>query len=625
MARRRRAAPSNQPNRRTGWGRSSHRMSVYRTTGVARVPGGHGGGIRTRLLTNRSTVDLPRLPYAFTQLKPFSTSKFSMEARDRGVSLTENALEALHRVGILVPFFRAQRDGRAIASAARRGDQFMWEFAHTEPTGRHDLLELRKHGRLHDPAVEHFIARHRLDRSAGDVPYRSSVYLYSGHQIITLPLVRNVMARLNMRLSGTTLIGATLDIDASGRAYLLEQAATLREIAVALSALEPVYYSRVVETLSMPVWEDFEEFYEWRRTRRPESAVRWLRVNAEWLSKSAEGLLAQADAFDPLGDWLEVIADGEPEKWTRLRGPARRAMDLRTAAEILLLCHDDLVKKGHAKPLPDPSPRTRGQFHSRLKRRRPLDALLTDFGLSPHPRLVVVVEGATELTLFPRVMLQLGIRVADDFISVQDAEGVDKDPSPLLAYAVAPRVEERPGGKYLNLLRPPTRVFVVMDAEGKFATKELREDRRKNWVDRLERTLPAEFQTRVVRTQLERLVDTATWKRSGESFEFAHFTDHQLERAIRRLDKRPRPMTTEQRLRLLAHRRKVHKSLDPVLHGVSKRDLAHELWPVLEKKIEAALSRRADRQIPIVRVVDRAYRFALELPRKNLVIALDEP
>jgi hypothetical protein len=49
-----------------------------------------------------------------------------------------------------------------------------------------------------------------------------------------------------------------------------------------------------------------------------------------------------------------------------------------------------------------------------------LNALLTEFGLAPHPHLVVAVEGQTELVLFAR-NAKLGVPSDDDFIVAEDA------------------------------------------------------------------------------------------------------------------------------------------------------------------------------------------------------------
>jgi hypothetical protein len=298
-------------------------------------------------------------------------------------------------------------------------------------------------------------------------------------------------------------------------------------------------------------------------------------------------------------------------------------MDLRFAAEVLLRQYDALASAGRIKPLPEQTAGIAGPFHSRLKRRRSLDGLLTEFGLSPHPRLVLVVEGDTEELLLPRVMQLLGLDIEDDFISIQNAKGVDTDLAPLVAYAVAPRVAEERDGRYLTLLRPPTRILIVLDPEKRFATAASREERRQQWVDRLLETLPSDRRTAAVRQQLTSLVEVMTWRRNADSFEFAHFTDRQLARATARLDRGRRQPTPRKRLQIIARLRRQSAGLEPLLQKrVSKVKLADELWPVLERKIERALAAGTDQRIPIVRVVHRAHALAHEFPRRNFGIML---
>ncbi len=165
--------------------------------------------------------------------------------------------------------------------------------------------------------------------------------------------------------------------------------------------------------------------------------------------------------IDPLGDWLEVVREAHPEFWGRLSGRARSAMDLRIAAEILLpATHEELVSAGRAASLPPDQVRgsfARSGFERRLKPKGGLDNLLTRFGLSPHPDVVLVLEGATEMLLVPRVMRLLGVTVSDDYIRVQDAEGVATNLSSLVAYAIAPRGVLEEDGRYL-MSRAPLRV-----------------------------------------------------------------------------------------------------------------------------------------------------------------------
>lgn len=581
-------------------------------------------------VTPMDTLALLSEPFTFTQYRPLQASDFLSEARNCGLWIGEQQLEALHRTRLLVPFYRFVRDGREIAAAHRRDKgqthrrDEAYHLSHWRPTSRADLLEAEAAGQLRDPNSEPFIARRRLKRELDEWSYDSSVYLYSRHQLTAIPFVQRVRPWVKLYRTRNDLIGR-LEVDRASAVSLREQAEALREAAIAVTLLEPAYYSRIFRHISLPHDDDFAAYDRWRRKRPLLRPLRTLGVDAAWIKKTAEMLHSEASRVDLLGDWAEVIAAAEPEKWKTLKGDARAALELRVSAEFLLLYYERLHRAGRAPALPKPPARFRGLLDDRIKRRRPLNDLLTDFGLSPHPHLVVAVEGETELTLFPRVMRQLEAPTDDDFIAVEDAGGVDRDLSPLVAYAIAPRLrDDEPGRGYVRLERPPTRLFVVFDAEGKFATPADRRARRDQWVKRVMQALPRELRTPVVAEQIKPLVNVATWTRTGTSFEFAHFTDREIATAAAELDRQPKQPTLEQRLQIVAKLRGQRGNLDKMLESISKVALADRLWPVLETKIEMALERGTERRIPIVRMVHQAYGLALEFPRRNLVIALEQ-
>ena len=136
---------------------------------------------------------------------------------------------------------------------------------------------------------------------------------------------------------------------------------------------------------------------------------------------------------------------------------------------------------------------------------------------------MLVVEGATEHLLLPRVTHLLRIPLDDDYVAIEDAGGVDRDISPLIAY-LAPRFEDPVPDKHVDFRRPPTRFLIVFAAEGSAATQIQREALRAKWVDRIMRTFPPELKTDIVREDIVKFVRLVTWRPSGESFEFAHFT-----------------------------------------------------------------------------------------------------
>lgn len=139
------------------------------------------------------------------------------------------------------------------------------------------------------------------------------------------------------------------------------------------------------------------------------------------------------------------------------------------------------------------------------------------------------------------------------------------------------------------------------------------------------RTFPPELKTDVVREEMVEFVHLITWKPSGESFEFAHFTDRELARAIERLDRRRvRKPGLDRLITAMRGIRAARGNLDDVLEDAkaSKPELADALWPTLERKIERAIARGTAPNIPAVRVLHAAVNLAHEYPRRNLALAL---
>jgi hypothetical protein len=573
----------------------------------------------------RSTAELLELPYTFAVRELLTADDYLRGLRDRGISMSREGLEGLHRVGLVVPFLRVRRDGREIAAAFRARERDAYSIAHWQYKARRDLEELVAAERLFDPAREKFIPRSQMRRDLGEFHYDASAYLYAQQQYIFAPLIREALPSLRLTRRAKSHVAA-LDAHAIWKETWATRAAHLREVAIAAVALEPVFYPQLMGVLRLEWSKDADVYFRWRDGLPLERVLRWLGVDPQWLYDAGQQLISVTDWSDPLGPWSELVAHAAPSQWASLRGQALTAVDLRIAAEMLLRYHDQLVERRRARR-PTPVPRRYPDpLRGRLKRRRPLDRVLTEFGLSPHPQLVLVVEGETERRTFPRVMDHFGIRRDEDFISIQDAEGVGRKLEPLVAY-LAPRLGEEEPGRYVELDRPPTRLLVVVDAEGPAETEAQREETRLKWLDRLLRTMPRDWhrdeqRMALMRQQLDGLVNTTSWRKSGDRFEFSHFTDLQLVRAMDRIDTRSRRMTFEKRLELVQDARAGLKNFKLALGGVSKLDLADELWPVLEKKILRADARGRADAVPIVAVLDRALELAREYPRRGLVLSL---
>ena len=565
----------------------------------------------------RAPQDLLKLPYSFTQLPPLTSQEFIDAARNRGGQLQVDDLQAFHRLKLLVPLLRVQRDGRAVASLARRRDRWSPHAGRAKPNTRDDLIEAHQNDRLCDPVSEPFVGRSRLARTAYGVTYQSSEYLYSHHQLLTVPTLRQLKVFLSYQQPDAR--APHLHQRAFWDLFVRPRLSTIASLIIALSALDPLHYPDLTGTLRS---NQREQYDQWRQRLRPRSLIRWLGVSPEWLKQHGAWLLHQGDTIDPMGDWHRLIREADPRSWGSLKADARSALDHRLAAEILLSHYDLLVEAGAAAALPTRTGRERTQFDSRLKPRGHVERVLTEFGLSPQPRLVLVVEGATELLLFPRLMAHFGIRVDREFIAVEDREGVTKNLDPLLAYAVAPPTELDGDGRYLRPLRPLTRLLVVSDAEGPMATTRQREQRRQIWIERVMRTFPREHRTAEVRDSIARLIFIDTWRQRGGSFEFAHFTNPQLGRALASIDHRTRQPALADRISRLRGLRDQHASINDAITWGSKIDLADALWPTLLAKIKRAERQGTLDRIPIVRVLDRATDLANELPRGSVVIPL---
>jgi hypothetical protein len=553
----------------------------------------------------RTPPELTELPFSYWQLGPLSESQFIKEAKEREVFLSAASIQGLHRVGLLVPFLRFKRDGRAIAAAAKRKEPYVWEFAGQTPYRRETLREAYREGRLFDPGQEGFVSRRRLDREASGIPYRSSEFFYSHHQLLSLSWLGDAVAMLRYGRGGEV---SGINLDRLGLDRWRGAAIADRELAIVLSALEPLHYPAVIGRVRYN-GDELEERRRWGEGLKVGELIGWLGIDAKWLSKRAERLLSEADRIDPLGPWVELVREANPKSWEKLKGDARKAIDLRIGAEILLLQYEELARARRAPALKEPEGRWHNPMRWRLRPTGQIDRSLTALGVSPHPRLVLVVEGDTEHLLLPRVMDHFGVRLDREYIALENARGVDRDLSALIAFAISPRVQVDATGPYLKLSRPPTRFFAVMDAEGKYKIAEKREQERKKLIDRVMLTFPAKHRTAAVRASIESLISITTWDSHGQSFEFANFTDLQIAKAIGEVKPRGR-QGLEQRRQMVANLRTQQGNLKKMLGRVSKLDLAEALWPVLERRIARAQAHGTEARIPVVRVLREALQVA---------------
>lgn len=570
----------------------------------------------------RSTTDLLDLELVFSQQRLLTLSQFEAECERRGLRFFsgQDQLEALHRAGALVPLYRAAKDVRAVFAQSRRpaGQGIPPELALLHAcTSARELRADRAAHRLHDPRTEPYRPWSRYQRTFGAAHRWTSEFLYSPYQLLLLPVLAPVMQQMRRRRLGPGRYRFRLPAAESPLLQIRKRALHNDDLVVALTALEPAYRPLVVQQIVFPSdvddrtaarWEHYHDAFDRVAT------LSWLGWDAEHVKAAAEGLSAQAWFIDPLRDWEELVRLIRPAKWGRLLGDALVALDQRIAAEMLWLFYEDLVKADAAPPF-EPVAR---------ERLRPnpaeLDTVLMDFGLSPHPALVL--EGATEMLLVPRVMDLLDVPRWPSFIQLVEAGGSARPLDLLAAYVATPQLGELLEGGVL-LMRPPTRFLVAFDPEHSYATADQRRRVRELWVDKLLACLSHEHRTPKIHEQLADLVMVETW--GTAPFEFAHFSDDEISRAILQAYQGNDAPSPERLAAQVGIQRRHNANIEKLWQrwiGLkpSKVVVAEALWPVLEAKIRAAQAAGSLQRILVARVVVRASDLAAEFRRSDLLL-----
>jgi hypothetical protein len=208
------------------------------------------------------------------------------------------------------------------------------------------------------------------------------------------------------------------------------------------------------------------------------------------------------------------------------------ALDLREAAELLLLTYDELPGTQLSTDIPSRIGGWWVPMHERFRRpAEERDRILNDLGLSPFPTLIVAVEGQTEEFVLGKALELFGLAVGLGGIEMAPLRGVGNDIGVLARYARAPRLAEELADSVL-LRRPLVHLAVIVDPEGRFASSEGRASVKAQLVADLVLSLPERFRTQTLSEDFSNLVTVDTWGGLGGPFEFAHFTDEELASAV---------------------------------------------------------------------------------------------
>ncbi len=563
------------------------------------------------------------MPLVFTQRHILDRRKFRDEARFRGVWLDDAALDLLDRYRILTPLFRARRPLAGVRAAIRTSEPNTWPrfpgwiFAGDAAGLRGD----RDSGFVRSGPDSPALSSRAFNREIEGVSVQVHEALYSPYQLLDLKDAADLLPTLRMRYRSAA---ARSRLEAAQRA-----AARAVDRAVLLTALEPRYYPRVVRNLTMPAHIGFEAWDATDRKFDAKATLKWSGWTPEEVMEEARRLLFRAWSIDPLRDWVDLVRFVGSSRWKKLRGDALLAIELRIAAEMLLRFHEALHRAKAAPPLRTRQSRVRDDLDDRLKfDPDELDSTLAAYGLSPHPAVLIIAEGQTEMAILPLVMAELGIKRTDSYIKLLNAHSENEKHSLLATYAALPKLGpiEQDTAEFL---RPPTRYLIAVDGDHRYRTRQARDVERDRLVDRLAAELAPEYDTPVARDDLRSLILIEAWA-DGLDFERAHFTDRELADAILAVGIPPAGTSaTDVEAELAAQRQSAlagrARGLQAVWRGwprePSKVALALHLWPTLRARIRRKRSRAGADRIPVARVVLLARDLA-ERPRGNLVMRI---
>ncbi len=561
-------------------------------------------------------------PWAFTQQDPLSTSEFCKEAEKRGVALREHQLPGLWRVGALAPFVEIRSKPLRPGRPPKLGEPVF--------PGSWHLRELRRaveSGRLADPVQLGFRPQLRLHRSAAPNPNRSwwNGLLYSRWQLLGLYDLWSLLSQGKWKRMPNESLGTwrlrTLTL------WETQIAERSRQLAALLVALEARYLPVLergwlhIRNAADEQWETFVQHFN------PAAVLARLNRDPTDLLRSADDLLLGARRSDPLGhNWSELLRRAPQRTWDDLSGDALVALDDRIAAEILLLCYEYLAARGTVAPLTERN----DLFHTERERisyrLRPLDTNLSSLGLSPHPGVILVVEGETEEVFVPLVRDHIRIPSQAEVIQSVVLRGIKGGLTKLAAFASAPLLGEKmpphnQGDAWVTV-KPPTRLMVVVDPDPPYDSPEKVEVQRRLIVEEIIAVVRAQG-VEPDQDDVDSLVSVKTWSES--CFEFAHFTDDELAEALLKVHRQCGGLDKARLVAALREQRNNGSDIKNVWKNwwrpePSKTALARELWPVLRSKLDAAASDPAADLPPIAEALITAFREAVQRPHGLFVI-----
>jgi len=539
---------------------------------------------------------LVRMPFTFMQDDLLNTDGFIRAARERGHAIDHDDLQDLHSRRLLLPLYRASNT----PVAGRRLD--------VKPNGcfdpRFQALELAGEGRLRDCAVEGYCTAWPYERQDdNDDPQWRNGFLYSSWQLLELHRAlceRRLLIQLQQRTQ-----------------HIIppEQLPRRHNRTLALCALTPRYLPGVLGTLSFPGGVDREALENFRFHADVLGLLRAIDFDPGQLRLEAEFFLLEASG-DPLHDWLPLIRHASYDAWKKLRGKPLDYLWLRIGAEVLLRAHEELAVEGHVEALPEAHPSLRGRLGRKNDSSRPLEQVLGNFGLSPHPRVLLVIEGKTERYHVLPLLEQFGLS-RPELVRIQQCKGSKVSPQLLARYAVTPRIGKKIGDAW-EMVATPTALVIAMDPENKWIRPE---DECRKIKDAIREEVELQG-GKVGDESLDFQVNVFTW--GEDKYELANFNDEELLPALAQLARGNDVGSKEWITRVteaLQQARQDHSDIGVVTGPlrVNKPELANLLWPTLLQKCEREL-KSGEIETPVLKVMLKVDELVQKLSAGSYVV-----
>ena len=556
---------------------------------------------------DRGSLPVLDIPYAFSQSPVLTTSQFIDEAKKWGYRLDLDLLEDLNLQGLLVPFFRIDDD--PIPELAISGDA----------SDSSALAQYARAGQVRDPALEDRSKRQSYRHPKHEDNWWNGFY-YGRWQLLGIASA----------LNGHTLV-ERMPGELESRA---EYAARERNEHLAMSALSDRFLPDILGRSTYSFTSERGAVLEARLEIGADTRLAATTVPPERLQLAAEYMLGHAAAMDPMSGWWDLIRHAGAEGWSRLSGAPLEAVWWRVGAELFLRAHEGLAEAGALPPLPDFT--LPPQFHHPLLDRpgtpaqsMSLERALARYGLSPHSRVLLVVEGETEL-MYIGALLD-GIGLADSHLVRVVVQGTSSDWPWQLAATIVPRLGELRGDRRM-LDSMPTALMIAMDPEGHWRTQADVDRRRTDLQQRVSDQVFAQGAT-LSQDELDVLVQARNW---GEfTFELANFTDGELETAIQSIALAHRLPGTESdewkaELRTaIEHVRNGKLDIKVVFQRmrwpVLKTDLANALVPVLVSKLDHDHEDPDHQHAPAVQLVYDVHRTVQRLSGPGFTLETAQP